>query len=307
MSGMPAGRLIDPNPPPRWRAVADLFRLRRVPSADAVRRFRRAFLGGRGLGPPVRLATSVHTLTVAPPGAGKSTGVALPFLRTCPDGMAVLDVKGELFRGSAAHRRALGHAVHAIDPWGVVTRDPARINPFDWEDPGDPGSLDFVRDLAESVVVRNLRDEAHWPDMAEAFIGGAAAAVLNFSPPERCHLETVANVLAYRHRLEETVDALKGSPAWGGALARMGHVMSHAGKEEMESILSTSNRMLRFLTSPAAADSLRASTFDPGDLARGKCTVFVIVPAVHLRPMAGWVRLVPATLHRAVLKRGAGA
>lgn len=73
-----------------------------------------------------------------------------------------------------AHRRALGQTVVALDPWRTVTHTPDTLNPFDWEDADDPESLDFARDLAESVVVRGQRDEAHWPDMAEVFIGGGA-------------------------------------------------------------------------------------------------------------------------------------
>lgn len=162
----------------------------------------------------------------------------------------------------------------------------------------------FARDLAESVVVLVQRDEAHWPDMAEVFIGGVAAAVLNFSPPERCHLLTVGNILADRRLLDETVEALRASAAWDGALARLGHVMTHAGKEGLESILSTSNWMLRWMSSPAAAASLKASSFDPADLTRGRCTVYLIVPAVHLRPTAGLVRLWLSALHRAVIRGG---
>lgn len=153
-------------------------------------------------------------------------------------------------------------------------------------------------------MVRGPRDEAHWPDMAEVFIGGVAAAVLNFSPPERCHLLTVGNILADRRLLDETVEALRASAAWDGALALLGHVMTHAGKEELESILSTADRLLRFHSSPAAAASLKASRFDPGDLTRGRCTVYLVVPAVHLRPMAGLVRLWLSAFHRAVVRGG---
>ena len=305
MTGLPIGRLIDPNRPTRREAIAGLFRPG-VPSRDAVRRFLRAVLNVRTASPEVRLTNSIHTLVIAPPGAGKSTGLAVPFLRGCADSAVVLDVKGELFTHSHAQRRAMGHAVHALDPWHLVTGNPATLNPFDWEDPSDPESLDFARDLAESIVVRSPRDDSpHWPDMAEVFIGGVAAAVLNFTPPERCNLLTVSNILADRRLLDETVEALKASAAWDGTLARLGHVMSHAGKEEIESILSTSNRMMRFLSSPAASQSLKASSFDPGDLTKGRTTVYLVVPAQHLRPSAGLIRLWLSTIHRAVVKRGA--
>ncbi|MFO0849845.1 MAG: type IV secretory system conjugative DNA transfer family protein [Gemmataceae bacterium] len=303
MSGLPIGRLIDASRPSRWQAVRDLFR-RAVPDADAVARFVGAFTAVKPPAPAVRLTTSVHTLTVAPPGAGKSTGLVVPFLRECPDSGVVLDVKGELYRLTHASRLAMGHALHVLDPWQVVTRQPATLNPFDWEDPSDPAALDFARDLAESVVVRTARDEPHWPDMAELFIGGAAAAVLTFAAEGRCHLGTVCNILADRGQLDQTVQALQESPAWDGILARIGHQMSRAGSEEIESVLSTSNRMLRFMSSPAVASSLAASTFDPADVWKRRCTVYLMIPAQHLRPNAGLLRLWLSTFHRAVLRRG---
>jgi type IV secretion system protein VirD4 len=228
----------------------------------------------------------------------------VPFLRECPDSAVVLDVKGELYRLTHDHRRAMGHVVHALDPWRVVTQEPATLNPFDWEDSSDPEALDFARDLAESIVVRTAREEPHWPDTAELFIGGVAAAVLTFAVADRCHLGTVCNILADRDQLTDTVRQLQESPAWGGILARTGHQMNRAGSEEIESILSTCNRMLRFMSSPTVAASLAASSFDPADVWKRRCTVYLVVPAQHLRPNAGLLRLWLSTLHRAVLRRG---
>jgi hypothetical protein len=45
----------------------------------------------------VRLNHSVHTLTVAPPGAGKTTALVVPFLRECRDSVVVNDIKGEIY------------------------------------------------------------------------------------------------------------------------------------------------------------------------------------------------------------------
>lgn len=303
MSGLPVGRLIDATRPSRWQAVRDLFR-RAVPDADAVARFTAAFTAVKPPAPAVRLTTSVHTLTVAPPGAGKSTGLVVPFLRECPDSAVVLDVKGELYRLTHAARLSMGHTLHVLDPWQVVTRTPATLNPFDWEDSSDPESFDFARGLAESVVVRTARDDPHWPDKAEEFIGGVAAAVLNFSAEGWGHLGTVCDILADRGKLADTTRKLQESPGWGGLLARIGHQMAAGATEEIESILSTCNRMLRFMASPAVQASLTTSTFDPADVWKRRCTVYLVVPAQHLRPNAGLLRLWFSTLHRAVLRRG---
>jgi type IV secretory pathway TraG/TraD family ATPase VirD4 len=134
MSGLPIGDLIDPSPPSRWRALCGLFDPRR-PSGEAVGDVLRAFVRGFETRVPLRLNRSVHTLTIAPPGAGKSTGLIVPFLRECRDSMVVNDIKGELYALTASHRRAMGHTVLALDPWRLVTSSPETLNPFDLEDP----------------------------------------------------------------------------------------------------------------------------------------------------------------------------
>jgi type IV secretion system protein VirD4 len=303
MSGLPIGRLMGATQPTRWQAVLGLFNCMRS-SGDAVRQFMQAFRDVEGLGPVLRLNNSVHTLTIAPPGAGKTTGLVVPFVRTCRDSMVINDIKGEIYCLTASHRRAMGHTIVALDPWHLVAENPATLNPFDWEDANDPESVDFARDLAESVVVRGAHDENHWPEMSEVFIGGVVSAVMNFCTPERRHLLTAANVLADRTLLDEAIAMLRDSGAWNGILARFGHVMSHTGKEELESILSTSNRMLRFVNSPAVTASLRTSSFDPGQLVKRRMTVYLIVPAHHLRAMAGLIRLWYSTFHRAVIRGG---
>lgn len=303
MTGLPVGRLIETGRPSRWRAVRGLFRPD-LPDREAVGQFMAAFWDDPPPGPAVSLNTSCHTCTIAPPSAGKTTGLVIPFARACPDGMVIHDVKGEIYRHTHAARRAMGHTVVALDPWRQVTHRPNTLNPFDWEDPDDPEAIDFARDLGESLIVRGPHDEAHWPDMAEVYVAGAAAAVLTASPPGHRHLVSVADVLADRAKLDAAIDTLRSSTAWDGALARLGHVMSHAGREERESILSTANRNLRFVQSPAAAASLRASDFDPGELAKGLMTCYLVVPVHHLRPMRGLVRLWLAALHRAVVRGG---
>jgi type IV secretion system protein VirD4 len=72
----------------------------------------------------VRLPRSaVHSAIFAPPGAGKSTGIAIPFLLTSSQSCVVVDFKGELALATAEHRhRFFGHDIIILDPFKVVSQ-----------------------------------------------------------------------------------------------------------------------------------------------------------------------------------------
>lgn len=94
-----------------------------VPSAYAVRRYLTSCMRRQ---PPVRvrLNDSVHTCVIAPTGAGKGTGLVVPYLLECPDSMVVVDIKGENYQLTAAHRaRQFCQKIIVLDPFNVVTHD----------------------------------------------------------------------------------------------------------------------------------------------------------------------------------------
>lgn len=57
-----------------------------------------------------------HLLTIAGSGSGKTVSVAIPNALTWRGGLVVHDPKGEIYRDTAAHRRALGRTVLRLDP-----------------------------------------------------------------------------------------------------------------------------------------------------------------------------------------------
>src|SRR5689334_5653446 len=82
----------------KWRGIMSVFD-RDVDDKIACQRFLRAFQRKQ---PPhlLRLTEAIHTMIVAPAGAGKSTGAAIPFLKTCRESAVVVDFKGELSRSA---------------------------------------------------------------------------------------------------------------------------------------------------------------------------------------------------------------
>jgi type IV secretion system protein VirD4 len=59
----------------------------------------------------------VHSLVVAPTGAGKGVGIVIPSLLTYPGSTVVLDVKGGNYEKTAGRRQQLGDRVFKFAPY----------------------------------------------------------------------------------------------------------------------------------------------------------------------------------------------
>lgn len=284
------------------RAVTALFNPR-VSSATACDTFL-ALLRKRQR-PMVRIPV-VHTAVFAPPGAGKSTGLVIPHLLTCPDACVVVDVKGgELFKATARARIAMRHRIVALDPFRVVTRMPDCFNPLEHIDGASPEALDDCRDLAEALVVRTGQErEPHWLDSAEVWIGAMAAATVQYAEEGDKSLQAVRELLTNPKKTEAVIQLMCQSDAWDGMLARLGHQLTHFKDKELGSTLTTTNRFLRFLDTLAIAESTSASSFDPAELLSGRMTVYLILPPEHLRAQAALLRMWLGSLLRAVVRGG---
>lgn len=288
---------------PLESVLRDLFD-RRVPSPAACRQFLR---GGRyrpGDGELVRLSQAVHTVAFAPTGAGKGVSCILPFLLECPDACVVIDFKGENARLTAEHRRhAFGHRTVVLDPFGVVTARPDALNPLDGIDQDAPGALDDIRTLAEALVVRSGQEkEPHWSDSAELWIGAMCACVVRYAPGDDRSLQTVRGLLSDPKQMETAIQLLCASG--DEFLARMGHQLTQFKDKELAGVLTTANRFLRFLDTPAVAASTRASSFRPADLRRGRMTVYLVLPPEHMRASMGLLRMWVGTLMRGIVNGG---
>jgi type IV secretion system protein VirD4 len=306
-SGLILGRVADDSRSPAARAVRALLSPR-LGAAHACREFfDAASPRRRRLGRLVRLPQAVHTMVVAPTGVGKSTAFAIPFLLTEEESAVVVDFKGEIISATAAQRRRMGHRVVALDPFRVVTapgRRPDTFNALDFIDPGDPLALDQVRAFSEELVVRTGEEkELHWLDSAEAVIGGVAATVALYGRKDRGtrSLGAVRDVLSDPARWDLAKRLMQEH---GGILGRWGGQLGHFRGDELASVLTTANRFLRFLDSPAVAESTAGSSFDPADLRRRRMTVYLVLPPEHIRTQVSLLRTWVGGMVRAAIRGG---
>lgn len=305
-SGLLLGRMQVPRPP-IIAATVGLFD-RRISSAVACERFVFAF---RKLQPPpppqlVRLAKAVHVAVFAPTGVGKGVSCVIPHLLSCPDSMVVVDFKGENAKLTAEHRRnSFGHRIVMLDPFNVVTDSSDCFNPIDKIDGASLLALDDCRDLAEALVVRTGQEkEPHWNDSAETWIAAMAAVITQFAQEDDRSLQTLRTLLTNPLKMQAVIKLMCESDACEGMLSRLGHQLTHFKDKELASVLTTTNRFLRFLDTLSVAEGTRSSSFDPDDLCKGKMTIYLILPPEHMRAQSGLLRMWIASLLRAVVRGG---
>jgi type IV secretion system protein VirD4 len=257
--------------------------------------------------PLLRLPEAIHTAVFSPTGGGKGVSVIIPHLLSNPESMVVIDFKGDLAVATREARRWMGHHCVFLDPFRLTTTTPDSLNVLDFVPKGDAELLDTCRDIAEALVVRTGQEmEPHWNDSAQFGIHAVCAFVAQCGPPDDRSLQTVRDIIGNPALLKHAIAGLQASADYDGLLARMGHQLTHYQDKELASTLTTTNRFLSFLDSPAVQITTDSSTFDPADLKRDKMTVYLILPPHHLRAQSALLRLWISSLLRAVVRQGLG-
>jgi type IV secretion system protein VirD4 len=280
---------------------------RRLNSFFACRQFLGALnpkWGGRSS--LIKLTRSVHTAVFAPTGAGKGVSCVIPFLLDCRESCVVVDFKGDLARITADYRReVLGQRVVILDPFNVVTQSCDTFNPLDFMDRSARTVMDDCRDLANSLVIRTGEEkEPHWVDSAEAWIAGLIATVVEYGDADDRSLQTVRELQVDPQARALAIKALSESDAWKKKLRRLGQDMSDFGGDELGSVKTTVSRFLRFLDTLTIDESTRTSSFDPGELTRGKMTVYLVLPPEHADTQSPLLRMWIDAMLRAVVRGG---
>ena len=251
----------------------------------------------------IRLPDPTHLCAVSPAGRGKGVSYALPNLYGCAMSMIVNDPKGELFQKTAHHRaRRFKHRIVHLAPFGDRSD---QFNVLKLIDPKHRLALDQCADMADAIVVRTGHEtDPHWNNCAVLFLKSIIAFVVAHGSPEEKNLQTVRDILTNPEALQRAITAMQGSDAMGGMLRRQGHALTHYKGEELGSVLTTVGRHTAFLDSLPVASSMRASTFDPSELRRGRMTIYLTIPEDQLHTQAGLLRLWIVSLLRILTRNG---
>jgi type IV secretion system protein VirD4 len=262
---------------------------------------------GKG-GVLVRLSKAHHVAVFAPTGAGKGASCIVPFLMTCPDSAVVVDCKGgENARLTAEYRRKkFGHKIVKLDPFKLITKTPDTLNCLSTIDRHSPNAIDDCREIAAAIVERKEEkgDGVHFLDNAESSIAAMAALVVQYGEKENKSLQAVTDIISSPDKWQKAIELMCVSDGWQGMLARMGGTLSHLKERELASTMSTISRFLRFLSTPAIAESTRISSFDPAEIHSGKFTAYLVLPTERAAALSPLLRLWIGTFVRAAFKGG---
>lgn len=293
---------------PRWHGSGTAFGTARFANARDLRAAnlfaKRGLILGRTKrdGRLLRMCRFVHLAIFSPAGGGKSTSFCIPWLLTeSVMSMVVLDLKGELFRLTAAVRRAMGHTVIRLDPFAVCGKGSDTFNPFDLADDGLE-CVEDARPMAEAMVTRTGEEkDPHFNDQAANLITGVVSYILADLQPEQRNLSSLREIVTQLDLSEAAVAAMQNK---GGVFARMAGVIAQLEDKEKASVYSTVHRHTTYADSPAIIANTSSSSFDARQLLTGKMTIYLILPPHQLEAQARWLRLVIASLIRLIAREG---
>jgi type IV secretion system protein VirD4 len=139
-------------------------------------------------------------VTIAGARAGKSSTVLLPNLFLYPGSMLVLDNKGELAAATAEIRRAQGHRVIVLDPFGASKLLSSSYNPLADLDPESNTIVDDAAAVAQSIVEEIAEGNGkHFTDGARALTQGIVLFTLTLPEEMGQDLVTVRELLTLTH------------------------------------------------------------------------------------------------------------
>ncbi len=244
-----------------------------------------------------------HTMVVARTGSGKGRCCALPWLLHLQNSAVVLDVKGEAYAVTAAHReKAFGHRIYVLDPFHSVGGTDT-LNPFDLVRP------DLV-DVDADVLAELLTDgkppskvDQFWDNMARAMMLGCIAHIATSSTtPDLVQLRDLLQCDDVVHRIAVLLDTKKDlHPLVRREFATF---CNHEGDKVRPSVLSTSQQHLRILGTNSVARALGPSTIKLDDIIRGdKFTIYIVIPPENLVSHGAVLRMWIGVLLTAMTRR----
>lgn len=264
-------------------------------------------------------------VTIAGARAGKTSTILEPNLYLYSGSALVLDPKGELAR-SARFRRAMGHDVFVLDPFGQSGERCACYNPLDELDPESPTLIDDVASVTNALVVDDGDSRSqHWNDSARKLLTGIILLTLSLHRSER-NLVTVRELLCLTYK--PLADAVKQAAAkalaeanleekqayfdtnkvavktllnrmaalgerFGGIAAAAANRFLGSPHTERGSVFSTAATQTDFLDSLMLRQTLRRSDFSLEALRGDRpATIFLCLPVGRMQQHARWLRLV---------------
>jgi len=245
-----------------------------------------------------------HTLIVGSTRTGKGTRVIIPTLLRYAGSVFVVDPKGENAAVTARTRRDMGHAVHIINPWGVLQPHFSRLgftfatyNPLDVLDRHDDNIVGVAESLADAICVSDGRDVPYFREQAASLLS-AILLYLTDHPEETKTLARVREIVGMSAAdfKKNILVHMMASSAFDNAIKNRAGQFDMDAKETYAGITSNLNRYTRFIDDLRLKAATRQSTFRMIDIAGYGTAVYLVIPPEKLERQGTWLRLLLAAL-----------
>jgi len=216
----------------------------------------------------------------------------------------VIDPKGTNAHVTAEARRKMGHDVHIIDPFNIVTEDSARFDPLADLDADNRLLPEWLGSITNALVhIKTDAKDPHWDEKAKTVIGGMIAHMLSEGDDKKWlpDIRKLIDLLP-EDQDELWVDMATNDGASGIPSSAAKAVIRSGGNTEIQNILSNVDKHTSWLASPVMRDILTDPTFKLSDLRDKPTTVYLVVPPLqierHKRLIRLFVNLVIETVER---------
>ena len=256
---------------------------------------------------PMRYTKEGHLMMIAPSRSGKARDVLIASLLTTRNSCIVVDIKGELAAITARARRALGHRIVCINPFGLHSGAPWHLpqhgfNPLERLDPASPNFTAGLEGLGGAVVVHDSQESAHWSSSARALFAGLVCDEVVTAKREG-RTPSLGRVRSYivmsDDDFERCMQAKIEAAATGLVADRLTQFVRLTN--ESRSVRSTLKAQSTFMSDAAIVAALERDDIDFADL-KGEepITVYIILPSSLIVPGMTYARFIRLLLQSAI-------
>lgn len=258
-------------------------------------------------GVPIGVGDDRNSILLAGSRSGKGRAGLLPRLATLPKNTSIfcVDPKGDLARFTATYRaEILGQCVGVLDPFGCsgdsTKKYRCAFNPIEVVvRSGRATQVANARMIADAIVVIGEARDKHWDTCAAQILAGLITHVathVNYANAR--NLVTVwrlASELATPDPHDGQIfwleKELLANDAAGGMIRAAARQFYNRTGGEFSSVLSSLCKHLDFISYECLQDTLVGDSIDLRDLKRDYLTLYVVLPALRMDGLRGWMRL----------------
>ena len=254
-----------------------------------------------GKGPYLRTTRQDYSnmLVVAPPGSGKTTGIAAPTLLTYAGSVIVLDVKGELFDLAARQREKMGDRVFRFSPYADDGKS-HRYNPLaviaKMEDPEQ--QFTELRRIASYLLVPRGKADAPFISGARELFYAVASVVVQSDTPTIGEVFRMlapgtgnSNTEGEKNSMADTFRRLAGRAPIPAAETILNQFAAYEPKQASVFLSILKSAGLEAWADPAIDRATSDNDIPFDDLRRTPTSIFFCVRSNDLEVVAPLVRL----------------